>query len=189
MARTRTSTAHRDDTALVGDESPTSKTRRKQQMHELQALGKRLIPLSPERLAALPLAERLRDAILAARRIRDHEGLRRQVQFIGKLMRDADADAIRTALDADSLASRAQTGLLHACEHWREALLENPQALAEFVARHRPDEDLAPLIAAVHAERERGLAPAAYRKLFRAIHRALAPDATADGDDDKEPRS
>lgn len=155
--------------------TPLSKTRLKQQMHELQALGKRLIPLGADRLASLPLDDRLRDAIIDAGRISDHEGLRRQLQFIGKLMRGADADAIRAALDADSQVTRAQTSLLHACERWRESLLEDPSALARFVALYRPVDNLGALVEAARLERSRGQAPAAYRRLFRAIHRCLAP--------------
>lgn len=79
------------------DEKP-SKTRRKRDMHELQALGESLVALDDDEIERLPIDERLADAVRDARSIRSHEGRRRQLQFIGRLMRDVDADALRTAL-------------------------------------------------------------------------------------------
>ncbi len=79
------------------DEKP-SKTQRKREMHELQALGESLVALDDEELDRLPIDERLADAVREARGIRSHEGRRRQLQFIGRLMRAVDADALRAAL-------------------------------------------------------------------------------------------
>lgn len=79
------------------DEKP-SKTQRKREMHELQALGESLVALEADQIARLPVDERLVDALLQARAIRSREGRRRQLQFIGRLMRDVDADALRAAL-------------------------------------------------------------------------------------------
>jgi len=77
-----------------------SKTRLKQQMHELQRLGERLAALTPTQLARIELPEALREQIELARRITAREGLRRQLQYVGRLMRTADADAIRASLAA-----------------------------------------------------------------------------------------
>ncbi len=79
------------------DEKP-SKTQRKREMHGLQALGESLVALEDDEIDRLPIDERLADAVRAARSIRSHEGRRRQLQFIGRLMRDVDADALRAAL-------------------------------------------------------------------------------------------
>lgn len=79
------------------DEKP-SKTQRKREMHELQTLGEGLVALEADQIARLPVDERLVDALLQARAIRSREGRRRQLQFIGRLMRDVDADALRAAL-------------------------------------------------------------------------------------------
>ena len=76
-----------------------SKTRRKATMHALQDLGEALVALDASRLAGLGLPERLVDAVTDARRIRAHEGRRRQMQYIGKLMRDIDPVPIREALE------------------------------------------------------------------------------------------
>jgi ribosome-associated protein len=77
-----------------------SKTRLKQQMHELQRLGERLAALTPAQLARVELPEALREQIELARRITAREGLRRQLQYVGRLMRTVDADAIRASLAA-----------------------------------------------------------------------------------------
>jgi ribosome-associated protein len=78
---------------------PPSKTRRKHTMHALQGLGEALVALDPRRLSALELPEQLTDAILQARGIRAHEGRRRQMQYIGKLMRGVDPVPIQEALE------------------------------------------------------------------------------------------
>lgn len=77
-----------------------SKTQLKRQMHDLQRLGERLVALPSTQLARIELPEALREQIELARRITAREALRRQLQYVGRLMRDADADAIRSALTA-----------------------------------------------------------------------------------------
>src|SRR5712692_9229446 len=79
---------------------PVSKTQRKKEMHELQALGVALVDLPESKLAAIQLADELREAALDAKRIRSHEGRRRQLQYIGRRMRDIDPAPLRARLDA-----------------------------------------------------------------------------------------
>ena len=74
------------------EETP-SKTRRKREMLALQELGVELVGLDDEQLAALNLPDALRDAVVQARRITRFEARRRQLQYIGKLMRGVDPDA------------------------------------------------------------------------------------------------
>jgi len=74
-----------------------SKSARKREQLELQALGEQLIGLSADELSALPIDERLREAVIAAAKIRSHGALRRQKQLIGKLMRHCDPEPIRHA--------------------------------------------------------------------------------------------
>ena len=83
---------------MQSPEEKPSKTRRKRDMHELQALGESLVALDDGEIDRLPIDERLADAVREARTIRSHEGRRRQMQFIGRLMREVDADALRAAL-------------------------------------------------------------------------------------------
>src|SRR5512145_3027220 len=104
-----------EDPALPPDaaEARPSKTRLKQQSHDLQKLGQALAALSDERLAALALPERLLDALLQYRSTRSHEGRRRQLQYVGKLMREVDAEPLREAVAAATLGSARDTLLLH----------------------------------------------------------------------------
>lgn len=82
------------------DETLPSKTRLKQEMAELQAYGEQLMALKPEELARLPLTDALHRAIAESRRIKHHEARRRHAQYLGKLMREADGEAIITGLKA-----------------------------------------------------------------------------------------
>ena len=84
----------------MSDDRRPSKTERKKAVHALQDLGVELVALSEEQLAAIELPERLRDAVLEAQRITSREARRRQLQYIGKLMRKVDAAPIRAALAA-----------------------------------------------------------------------------------------
>ncbi|OGA20916.1 MAG: hypothetical protein A3I02_00715 [Betaproteobacteria bacterium RIFCSPLOWO2_02_FULL_67_26] len=85
---------------MATDGDRPSKTQRKKQVHALQDLGAELVELSAEQLAAIELPESLRDAVEAARRITARGARRRQLQYIGKLMRRVDAGPIRAALAA-----------------------------------------------------------------------------------------
>ena len=159
--------------ALRGDEAPEtdSKTRRKAEMSALQTLGEALLNVSPARRAELELPERLSEALDAVQRITRREARRRQLQFIGRLMRDIDAAPIRTQLAQWADAPNAEKARLHALEHWRERLLAEDDAL-DRLCSERPAADrprLAALVGAVHAERAHGQPPRAYRELFRVL--------------------
>jgi ribosome-associated protein len=105
-----------------------SKSALKRQSSAFQALGERLVELPSERLAQLPMDESLRDAIEAAARITNHEGRRRQIQYVGKLMRFANVDLIAAELDQQSTKNREAIGIEHAAERWRTRLLEDDAA-------------------------------------------------------------
>src|SRR5437867_9162471 len=92
----------------MSEERP-SKSQRKRDMHALQDLGAELIELSDENLAAVDLPELLLEAVSEARRISDFEGRRRQLQYIGKLMREIDPEPIRAKLASWKSVSRGET--------------------------------------------------------------------------------
>jgi len=151
-----------------------SKTRRKEASHELQALGEALVEFSDERLAGLGLSEPLLDALQACRRIRSHEARRRQMQLIGKLMRLADVDAARRAVDEVKLG-RAQDSLaLHQAERWRAELIADDDAATRFASAH-PGTDTQRLRALVrNARKDAALVPEkrsgrAFRELFQFV--------------------
>lgn len=162
-----------------------SKSQKKRDMVALQKLGETLVEQPPERVERLGLPEALAQAIAEARRIRDHEGRRRQMQYIGRLMRDADDAPIRDAIDAWEGTSRAQTAALHAVERWRDRLVEDDDALTDFAGEHtaalNPDtlQKLRTMVRAVRKEKSEGKAPRHYRALFRLVRDAMAVDVAA----------
>lgn len=162
--------------ATPPDERP-SKTQLKQQAHELQALGEALLALPDDRLHALPVPEPLLEALREARRIRSNEGRRRQLQYVGKLMRQADVGPLREALAAQELGRARDTLTLHRAERWREALVAGDDALTRWLAEH-PGTDAQHLRSLVRAARKDAATPPeqrhgrAWRELFRFIRQA-----------------
>ena len=152
-----------------------SKTQRKKQSHALQALGERLVALSPDKLARMPIDEPLQEAVRQAQRITSHEGRRRQLQYIGRLMRDADAQAIADAFAADDAQHRGLVGAMHAAERWRDGLIDASLELRDFVARYPAAAavPLAELVTAARRERAEDRPPRDARLLFRELHRII----------------
>jgi ribosome-associated protein len=170
----------RDNVDATSEHAPSvSKTQRKAQMHALQDVGVALVELEDRQfqtfLREIELPERLREALTEARRITAHGGRKRQLQYIGKLMREIDPDPIARWLDRLAHGAQLDTARQHALERWRERLLEDPGALDMLMAEHptldRPR--LRALIAKARDERARGSAPHAYRDLFRALKSVL----------------
>lgn len=147
-----------------------SKSQLKREAHALQALGERLVRLKPRVLDGLPLPLELRAAVDAARAMSKREARRRQLQFIGKLMRRLDAEPIRQALDSLDAASLADKRRHHALEELVAALLAGDDArLEEFLDRH-PGADrqhLRQLLRKARLEQREDKPPAARRALFR----------------------
>jgi ribosome-associated protein len=137
-----------DDVAL---EQP-SKTQLKRQSLQLQELGQALSELPIDRLHSLELPERLLDAIVEFTRTRSHEGRRRQLQYVGKLMRSVDAAPLRAAVDAFTLGSAVNALRLHEAERWRVELVRDDDALARWASRF-PESDLQRLRSLVRAAR------------------------------------
>lgn len=153
---TRRAAPHRGNDVHYGDGSVDddrpSKTQLKQQSHALQKLGEELAGLSDEQLDRAPLADGLRDAIHAYRRTKSHEGRRRQMQYVGRLMREADESALREVVAAATLGSAQQTLQLHEAERWRAELIADDEAVARWMAAH-PDTDAQHLRSLVRAAR------------------------------------
>jgi ribosome-associated protein len=148
-----------------------SKTKRKQEMHELQALGVALVGLTEAQLEGLSLDGNLHQAVLEAKRITAHEGRRRQMQYIGKLMRDVDPEPIRARLDQLTGSSSQANAQHKRLEALRAKLLADDEALTAFAEKH-PSADiqtLRNLIRNSRKEYEDGRPPRAYRELFRLL--------------------
>lgn len=169
------------DAAFEADERP-SKSRRKKDAHALQDMGTALVALSRERLERIPMPDKLRQAVLEAQRITKHEARRRQMQYIGKLMRDADPAPIQEALDVINGVSATEVARQHRLERLRTRLMEDEAVLGEVVATH-PGADLQQLRQLRRnalREREQDKPPRAFRELFRVLRDLEGPGATAD---------
>jgi ribosome-associated protein len=165
--------------------SGPSKSQLKREMTALQDLGAELVTLSKERLAKIEMPERLRDALLEAQRITKHEARRRQMQYIGKIMRDVDAAPLRAAMDEINGVSKAATIRQHQLERLRTRLMEDEAVFSE-VARDFPGADvqrLRQLRRNALKESEQGKPPRAYRELFRELRDLEGATAADDAPD------
>jgi len=161
------------------EELPPSKTKIKKQMHELRDLGKELTELGKDQLAQLDIPENLRDAIREMKNINSFGARRRQMQYIGKLMRDVDTAPILARLDAWKGKSQHHIAYMHQLERWRDRLLESDAALTELLANH-PQADaqhLRTLIRNAQKEMEAGKPPKNFREIFQVL-REIIPEPT-----------
>lgn len=158
---------------IPGEEpdSAPSKSALKRQMLALQALGESLLALNDKQLARIPIDdERLLQALRETRQIRSNSARRRHLQFIGKLMRDIDAEPIERALQAMHQARRQETDAFHELEQLRDDMLAAGPAGVELALARWPEADRQQLrqLALQHQrELQRNKPPAASRKLFR----------------------
>ena len=158
-------------TAPAAPPEPPSKSQRKRDMDALQAIGAELVMLNTHQLDSIELPENLREAVVFARSMKPNESRRRQLQYIGKLMRQVDPAPIRARLDALMSVSAEHTAQLHHNERWRDRLVAEPLAVSEFIAAHpgADSQQLRTLIRNVTEERSRGKPPKHYRALFQMI--------------------
>ena len=172
-----------------------SRTELKRESTELQKLGVDLLTLRRDLYARLNLPEGLDDALDAVRKITNFEGRRRQMQYVGKLMRGLEEEtrqAIRDALQEEHSGSAQQTLALHAAERWRDDLIARDEALQQWLDAH-PQTDAQQLRALIRQARKdgavpdadavsKGLAPRrgrAFRDIFQIVREAL--DGQEDG--------
>ena len=151
-----------------------SKTQRKVHVEQLQHLGLQLVKLSKEQLGKIDLPDKLLEAILLAQKLTSNSAIRRQNQYIGRLMRDVDADYIRNKLAELNSQSVATTKILHICELWRERLLKDNQELSVFINQYKPN-DISELRQLINSARKEQLLgrPKSYRKLFKIIRNII----------------
>ncbi|EWG99348.1 ribosome biogenesis factor YjgA [Halomonas sp. BC04] len=153
------------------DERP-SKSQLKREMHKLQALGEQIIAMTPAERSRFPLSDDLLAAVEETSRIRSHEGRRRHMQYVGKLMRGEDLAAIQAVFDSIEQESRHRDLAFHRLEKWRDRLIEEgDEAVETFIADY-PDVDrqaLRQLIRNARREREQDKPPTSSRRLFRLI--------------------
>jgi ribosome-associated protein len=175
-----------------------SKSELKRQMTALQKLGAELIDQARDRVKRIPMPEDVRDAILECQLITDHEGRRRQLQYVGKKMRtleEHELAAIQKMLDSWKGASKSETASLHAVERKRDKLLADDKALTVLLGEN-PQLDaqqLRTLIRNARKEQAENKPPKAYREIFQILKSLQAPAATTpdseDENDDEEDQS
>ena len=167
-----------------------SKTKAKEEVEALQELGKRLVGVGNDRLKKLDIPESLRDAVLEAKKITSHGALRRQMQYIGKLMRDVDTDPIQEMLDELDGISNKANARFHALEKLRDRLIED-ESVITTLKNDYPDLDVSALRTmrrnAIKEQAEQK-PPKAYRAIFQLLKSLASSDDTstpeADVDED-----
>ena len=149
-------------------QDPPSKSQKKREMLDLQAIGAALVALNDASLKNLDLPDELSAAIEEMRRTRGHEGKRRQMQYIGRIMRQVDGASIAAKLAQLKQPAIRDVARLHGVERWRERLIKDPRAFAEWEA-FRPKSNLMAIQQLVHEAREEAAKkrpPKAFRELF-----------------------
>jgi ribosome-associated protein len=176
---------------LKGGDAP-SRTELKRESTGLQELGTELLGLGPDIAERLALPDKLREALADARRITNFEGKRRQMQYIGKLMRQLDApevERIRSALADQRRGPASETLALHQTEQWRERLIADDAAFTDWIAQY-PATDTQQLRALIRQSRKDAVPPKAgetprhgkaYRELFQLVREQMT--AIPDNDD------
>ncbi|RXZ32310.1 DUF615 domain-containing protein [Oxalobacteraceae bacterium CAVE-383] len=165
-----------------------SKSQLKREMTALQKLGEELVAEPRDRVKRVPMPEDVREAILECQQIKDHEGRRRQMQYVGKKMRTLDETelaAIQRTLDSWRGLSKADTAAMHALERRREKLLKDDNALAELLQQH-PEVDiqhLRTLIRNARKEQAENKPPKAYREIFQILKELQSAGSDGDADD------
>ena len=147
-----------------------SKSQRKRDCDAQQKISDRLLKLTPEQLSHIDLPAELIDALDEARRIRSNSALKRQRQYLGKIMRTCNSAEIERQLDAVIHRNDTNTALFKRLEKWRDRLIDNDrQVLTEIIAQY-PELDrhhVHNLVRQAAKEASANKPPAASRKLFR----------------------
>ena len=134
----------------------SSKSDLKREMDALQDLGKELLTLRADLVNRLTLPEILAGALAEAKRITNFEGKRRQMQYVGKLMRkltEEEVEAVKAALQVQKDGSSAEKALLHAAEQWRDRMIVSDDAVAQWI-NEAPETDIQQLRSLVRQARK-----------------------------------
>lgn len=152
------------------EELPPSRSQVKREVEALQALGERLVTLRKDQLDQMPISDTLRAAVDEAKRLSARSAIRRQMQYIGKLMRNEDGEAVQTAFDRFDVTKEAHNKVFHKLEKWRDRLIGNEEGIMEVVLTEYPHTDiqhLRQLVRNAQKELSQNKPPATARKLFK----------------------
>ena len=162
---------------MEGD-SPKSRTQKKKEDRELQKMGEQLVQLSPDQLASVAMPDELAEAVEMGRKTTRHGARRRQLQFIGALMRKIDVTPIRLALENIRQGDYQKTLAFKKLEAWRDALREGDLALIEDILTRCPlaeRQRLHQLVRNARKEAEKGVSGRASRALFQYLRSIATP--------------
>ena len=162
-------------TSDLEEDTTISKTRVKQEMHALQKIGERLIELNSNQLKECLLPDTLFEAIIEAKQIRKNGARRRQIQYIGKLMREVDISQIKEKISTWDGLSKEHTAWIHQIERWRKSLLEDKDSFSEFAGLH-PDANLQRIRTVMrntHKEMLSSKPPKSFRALFHELQLSI----------------
>ena len=154
-----------------------SKSQLKREMHALQALGETLIAMNPTERSRFPLSDDMLRAIDETARIRSHEGRRRHMQYVGKLIRKEDLTAIQGVFDAIKQEKEQRDHAFHRLEKWRDRMIDEGDDAVDLFVVDYPNADrqaLRQLVRNARKEREQGKPPTSSRKLFKHLRETLA---------------
>ncbi len=155
----------------MSEEELVSKTQIKNEMNERQALGMQLTKLAPDTLKKIGLSEELLEAVLFYKKITANGALKRQAQFIGRLMRDTDPEPIQAYLNKLKGDNAEYNAAMQRLELLRERLVESDDALTELISNkpELPISELRTLIRNARREKEQNKPPKAFRELFQLL--------------------
>jgi len=151
------------------EEQEKSKSQIKREMHELQALGKQLVGLPHKQLVNIPISDKLRQAVIAAKTLK-HGAIRRQLQYIGKLMPKEDEASIRTALNELQQPHIEEVDAFHEVERWRDQLLHDDYDLLDELVNRFVNVDrqhVRQLIRNARKEQKQNKPPKSAKLLFK----------------------
>jgi len=167
-----------------------SKSELKRQMTALQKTGQALAEMPMDKLKRSPAGPALLEAIREYQRTRSHEGRRRQLQYIGKVMRNEDGELLEKWIAGETLDQRLDVTRMHAAEQWRDKLIAEPTLLSEFIRTYPAalDTDLHTLLRNARNEKEKNRPPKSARELYKLIKGwvSVPGDAVATSDPDDE---
>jgi len=167
-----------------------SKSAVKREAHAAQKLGEGLVDLDAAALDDLPISDRLRDAVEEAQRVRARGARKRQMQYIGRLMREEDVEAIEAGLQRLDPNSPENQRLAHQAAGWRDALIDDPQATTRFVEAF-PAVDvqhLRQLQRAARTEAKKDQYGKAARALFEEVRAQVEAREHSSAQPDQEPQ-
>jgi ribosome-associated protein len=158
---------------------PKSKSQMKREQHALQALGEKLLDLTPDQIEKIEMHQDLREAVLFARKLKRGEARRRQIQYIGALMREADPEPIEKALEDIGRGRHQDAALFQKLERWRDELVKGNDVLLEEIVGRFPDADrqrLRQLVLNARKEAQVNKPPKSSRALFRLLEELSTPE-------------